>query len=92
LSDNFGGVARLTATEAARSFSEVLNRVAAGEEVEVTRSGAPVAVIVPPHTQLIPADRFRELIATAPRPDDDFASDLRNGRRATPPPGEPWPS
>ena len=37
-----------TATEAARSFFRVLNRVAAGEEVEVTRSGAPVAVIVPP--------------------------------------------
>ena len=36
---------RMTATEAARSFSEVLNRVASGEVVEVTRSGAPVAVI-----------------------------------------------
>jgi antitoxin (DNA-binding transcriptional repressor) of toxin-antitoxin stability system len=28
----------MTATEAARSFSDQLDRVAAGEEVEVTRS------------------------------------------------------
>lgn len=35
----------MTATDAARCFSEVLNRVAAGEEIEVTRSEAPVAVI-----------------------------------------------
>jgi prevent-host-death family protein len=85
-------VSRLTATEAARSFSEVLNRVAAGEEVEVTRSGAPVAVIVPPKSQLLSAERFRELIATAPRPDADFASDVRDLRRAIGPPDEPWPS
>ena len=38
----------MTATDAARSFSEVLNRVTAGEEIEVIRSGAPVAVISPP--------------------------------------------
>lgn len=36
-------MARVTATEAARGFSGVLARVAAGEEVEVTRSAAPVA-------------------------------------------------
>ena len=38
---------RMTATEASRSFSELLNRVQAGEEIEVTRNGAPVAVIAP---------------------------------------------
>jgi len=52
----------MTATEAARSFSEVLNRVNACEEVELTRSGAPFAVIGPPKTRLISATRFRELI------------------------------
>ena len=85
-------MSRLTATEAARSFSEVLNRVAAGEEVEVTRSGAPVAVIVPPKAQLLSAERFRELIATAPRPDAGFASEVRELRRTIEPPDEPWPS
>ena len=36
---------RMTATEAARTFSDVLSRVASGEVVEVTCSGTPVAVI-----------------------------------------------
>jgi prevent-host-death family protein len=85
-------MARLTATEAARSFSDVLNRVAAGEEVEVTRSGAPVAVIAPPTTQLLSAERFRELIARAPAPDDAFADDVRAARAAIEPPAEPWRS
>lgn len=85
-------MARLTATEAARSFSELLNRVAAGEEVEVTRSGAPVAVIAPPKTQLVSAERFRELIATAPPLDDAFASDIRAARAALEPPTDPWHS
>ena len=42
----------MTATDAARGFSDVLNRVAAGEEVEVVRNGAPVAVIGPPKARL----------------------------------------
>jgi len=86
------GVSRMTATEAARSFSDVLNRVAAGEEVEVTRSGAPVAVIGPPKARLVSAERFRELIARAPRTDEGFADDLRAAREAAGPPGDPWPS
>ena len=82
----------MTATEAARTFSDVLNRVAAGEEVEITRSGAPVAVIGPPKGRLVSAERFRELLATAPRPDEDLADDVRALRRDSGPPGEPWPS
>ena len=82
---------RMTATEAARGFSDV-NRVAAGEEVEVTRSGAAVAVIRPVSARLVSADRFRELVATAPVPDDDFADDLRGLRRDVPPPEPSWPS
>jgi len=82
----------MSATQAARSFSDVLNRVAAGEEIEVTRSGAPVAVIVPPKARLVPAERFRELIASAPRPDDDFQGDVLALREGLGPPLEPWPS
>lgn len=85
-------MARMTATQAARSFSDVLNRVAAGEEVEVTRSGAPVAVIGPPQARVVSAQRFRELMTSAPRPDEDFASDLRALRESVGLPGEPWPS
>jgi len=80
----------MTATEAARTFSEVLSRVAAGEEVEVTRSGAPIAVIGPPKPRLMSAERFRALLASAPRPDEGFADDLRAVRDAVGPPDEPW--
>lgn len=48
-------MARLSATEVARRFSEMLKRVAAGEEIEVTRAGAPVAVLVPPRVRLLSA-------------------------------------
>jgi prevent-host-death family protein len=82
----------MTATDAARSFSDVLNRVAAGEEVEVTRSGAPVAVIRPPAVRLMSAASFRELIAGAPPPDEDFASALRDLRRTVGPPDDAWDS
>ena len=83
---------RMTATDAARSFSELLNRVAAGEEIEVTRSGAAVAVIAPPKSRLISAARFRELMATAPPPDPGFLDDVRTARQAVGPPESPWPS
>lgn len=84
---------RLSATEVARRFSEVLNRVAAGEEIEVTRAGAPVAVISPPKTRLVSAERFRDLLAAAPAVDDDFGEDLRRLRRqAGVVPESPWPS
>ncbi len=82
----------MTATEAARSFSEVLNRVAAGEEVEVTRSGAPVATIAPPQTKPMSAGRFRALMASAPPLDEDFPRDARLIREGVGPPGAPWPS
>lgn len=83
---------RLSATDAARRFSELLNRVAAGEEFEITRAGAPVAVITSPKVRLLSAERFRELLATGPEPDDDFEADLRAIRAEVGPPESPWPS
>ena len=83
---------RMTATEASRCFSDVLNRVSAGERIEITRSGSPVAVIGPPALRLISAARLREVLATAPRPDEEFADDVRALRRAVGLPREPWPS
>lgn len=82
----------MTATDAARGFSDVLNRVAAGEEVEVVRNGAPVAVIGPPRARLISADRFRELLASAPSIDDKFADDLRAVRESAGAPEDRWAS
>ena len=82
----------MTATEAARSFSDVLNRVASGEEVEVTRAGAPVVTITASKTRLLSAERFRELIATAPAPDREFAGELRELRNKVAAPESSWPS
>jgi prevent-host-death family protein len=82
----------MTATEAARGFSELLNRVAAGEEIEVTRSGADVAVISAPKSRLMSAERFRELIATAPLPDEGFLEDVRAIRESVGPPEDEWQS
>ena len=66
-------MARLTATEAARNFSDVLNRVGAGEEIEIMRNGAPVAVLAPPRARLLPAGRLRTLLAALPSVDNAFA-------------------
>jgi prevent-host-death family protein len=74
-------VTRLSATAAARNFSELLNRVAAGEEIEITRSGATVAVISPPRARFVSPARFRALFADGPRADDRFADDVRDAVR-----------
>jgi len=84
---------RLTATAAARNFSSVLSRVAAGEEIEITRSGATVAVITPPRVRFLSAERLRALLRGGPTVDPGFAQDVRDvvaklDRRGEP---DPWP-
>ena len=84
---------RLNATEVAARFAEVLNRVAAGEEIEVTRGDVTVAVIAPPQRRVLSAHRFRELMASTPPVDDHFAADLRRIRHeAGTVPRQAWPS
>ena len=83
---------KLTATEAARNFSDVLNRVAAGEEIEIVRNGSIVALLGPPKRRLLSAESFRELLASAPPIDEEFAADLRRIRADAGPPESPWPS
>ena len=67
---------RLTATEASRHFNAVLGRVAAGEEIEVVRNGAPVAVIAPPPPSSVPPGQFRSTLEDLEGA-DSFADDLR---------------
>jgi prevent-host-death family protein len=83
---------RLSATEVARSFSEVLNRVASGEEIEIVRNGAPAALLTPPPVRLRRAGQLRSLLETLPPVDEEFANDLRRIRREVGPPESPWPS
>ena len=92
LSDIVAAMVKMTATEAARTFSQLLNRVSSGEEIHVIRNGAEVAVIAPPALETISADRFREIIATAPPVDDQFAAEIDHARASLPAPEGAWPS
>jgi antitoxin (DNA-binding transcriptional repressor) of toxin-antitoxin stability system len=84
---------RLSATEVARSFSRVMSRVGAGEEIEIVRNGAPIAELRPPRARsTVTAEQWRELMADAPLPDADFARDVTEGRAAFGPPSGAWPS
>lgn len=84
---------RLTATEASRGFSDLIGRVAAGEEIEITRAGTPVARVSPLRPTLLSPDRFRALLAAAPTVDAAFAADVRAARDAAgEAPGDPWAS
>jgi prevent-host-death family protein len=85
-------VTKLTATEVARNFSDVLNRVAAGEDIEIVRNGAPIAVLSPPLARTLPASRLRTLLQSLPPADEDFVDDVRRIRREAGYPEDPWQS
>lgn len=84
---------RMTATEVARNFSMVMNRVDAGEEIEIVRNGAPVAELRrPSRSRTITAAALRELVAGLPAVDGDFARDVEQERRSLGTPEPAWPS
>ena len=57
------------------------------------RNGATVARLAPPPgARLLSAERFRELMASLPPVDDDFAGDVIDARRTVGPPETPWDS
>ena len=84
---------RITATEAARKFSEILNRVAyKGETFVVERSGRTICEISPiAQGKRFTAADFAEMINSAPRPDDQYFDDveeiIRNRQPIAP---SPW--
>jgi len=41
---------------------------------------------------MVSAARFRELMATAPRPDEGFLDEVRAARASVGPPDDAWPS
>ncbi|MGE5281345.1 MAG: hypothetical protein ACM3N0_03310 [Chloroflexota bacterium] len=84
---------RLTATEVARKFSQVVSRVGGGEEVEVVRNGIPIVQMRPARgRQVVSAERWRELMDGAPAVDESFESDIEAGRKDIGPPSAAWPS
>jgi prevent-host-death family protein len=88
------GERAISATEAARRFSHLLNRVELrGEAFVIERGGRPVARIGPASpTHLTGAD-FAALMKTLPRPDDaylDLVERIARDQRPLEPP--PWES
>jgi prevent-host-death family protein len=90
-SDSLGRM-RVSATEASRGFSALLNRVAAGETVEVDRHGEVVAVVAPRRGGSISGAALRELLGRLPHADADFADDVRSLSLVTRPSVDPWES
>ncbi|HEV3321308.1 MAG TPA: type II toxin-antitoxin system prevent-host-death family antitoxin [Solirubrobacteraceae bacterium] len=83
----------MSATEVSRNFSAVINRVAAGEEIEIVRNGATVAELrQPPRPQRISGDAWHKFVASLPAVDEEFARDVEEARRSIEPPASPWPA
>ena len=69
---------RISATEFARSLSDVLSRVYYKRETFlIERNGLPIAELIPTQaTQRVTVREFAELLAEMPSTDDDFARDI----------------
>lgn len=82
----------VSATEAARSFSEILNRVNyRGESFVVERGGTAVCRIIPAGPARCTVSDLIQVLRTAPKPDDaylDIVEDL--GKRQPKLPKDPW--
>lgn len=81
----------VTATEASRNFSAVLDAAEHGETILVTRAGEPVAVIAP--TPRANGAALIDLFSRGTAPDDDgFAEAVAGIREAARPDldGDPW--
>lgn len=75
---------RVSATEAVRAFSDLLNRIRyRGEEFVVERAGEPVCCMTPaaPVKRLIWRD-LASLLREIPKPDPGYASEVRRAARS----------
>lgn len=83
----------VTATEASRRFSNMLDRVRFdSESFDIVRNGEVVARIVPPERRRASlADLLEALDAAGPM-GADFADDLEAVQREQPPLDDPWTS
>ena len=83
----------VSATQAVRQFSDLLNRVQDhGEEFIIERGGEPVCEIIPvrPVTRTV-ADLVQAL-RSIPKPDDEYWDILEDLTKNQPPlPSSPWP-
>ncbi len=86
-------IGRVSATEAVRRFSDLLNRIRyRGEEFVVERAGEPVCRMTPaaPSPRLTLGE-LAALLREAPRADAGLARDVRRAARGQRPlPRSPW--
>ena len=86
---------RVTATEAARKFSDILNRVHYGQQTFVVMRGGEAVAQISPAQPSHPVT-LRELVERVRQmglPDSRFAADLEEIQASQPPIGDaPWPS
>ena len=67
----------ISATQAARSFSELINRVKyRGEEFVIERGGKPICRLVPARPRKFTLGDMVKLLRTAPKPDPGYWDDL----------------
>jgi antitoxin (DNA-binding transcriptional repressor) of toxin-antitoxin stability system len=92
-SDSMRKPTRVSATVAARTFSDLLSRAHyRGEEFLVERGGEPVCLLTPaqPAARLTLGE-LASLLREIPRPDPAYASDVRRAvRRQGRLPRSPW--
>jgi antitoxin (DNA-binding transcriptional repressor) of toxin-antitoxin stability system len=84
---------RVSATEAVRSFSDLLNRIRyRGEEFVVERAGEPVCRMTPAApTKRMSLRALIALLREIPKADASYASDVRRAARSQGrPPRTPW--
>lgn len=67
-------VRTITATEASRGFSDLLDAIERGETVVVTRGNRPIAEIRPAHRRT--GKDLREALAGMSPPDERFETDI----------------
>jgi prevent-host-death family protein len=84
---------RVSATEAARKLSDLLNRVRyRGETFTIVRAGEEVCDMVPTARRGMKLRGLREALVSIPEPDDEFLADLTRLRVEQPPAEPSWPS
>jgi len=81
---------RISATDAARRFSEVLNRVAyRGERFVIERGGEAVCEMVPPGRGFLSLAELAELLRSLPAPDPGYWTDVSRATRKRRPARKP---
>jgi prevent-host-death family protein len=84
---------RMTATEVSRNFSSVINRVDAGEAIEIVRNGRPIAELrAPSKPRAISESAWDRLVERLSMIDEDYAHDVQESRSRLGPPVSKWPT